>query len=172
MRKSVILGFALVIVLSFSLMIGMPVLAIAAPTATTGSAGSITISGAGLSGTVNDNGANTTVSFEYGTTTGYGNSVTATQSPVPAGTGPTTVTATIGSLSHGTTYHYRVDATNSAGTTNGNDMNFTTLGPSATTGTADSITTGGATLHGNVNANDAPTAVSFDYGLTSSYGPQ
>ena len=170
MRKSVILGFALVIVLSFSLMIGMPVLAIAAPTATTGSAGSITISGAGLSGTVNDNGANTTVSFEYGTTTGYGNSVTATQSPVPAGTGPTTVTATIGSLSHGTTYHYRVDATNSAGTTNGNDMNFTTLGPSATTGTADSITTGGATLHGNVNANDAPTAVSFDYGLTSSYG--
>ena len=115
MRKSVIFWFALVIVLSFSLMIGVPVMAIATPpTATTGAADSITLSGATLNGTVNANNASTTVTFEYGLTVGYGSSVPATQSPV-TGTTDTSVSAAITSLNPGTIYHYRVDAAYAGG---------------------------------------------------------
>ena len=131
MRKIIKFCFVFVLVLSFSMMIGMPVLAGAppsAPTATTVAATSITISGATLNGTVNANNASTTVTFEYGLTAGYGSGVTANQSPV-TGTTDTPVSAAITGLNHGTIYHYRVDATNSVGTTNGTDLTFTTLGP-------------------------------------------
>jgi hypothetical protein len=43
-----------------------------APAVTTAAANSITSSGATLSGTVNANNSDTTVTFEYGTTTSYG----------------------------------------------------------------------------------------------------
>ncbi|RPH32608.1 MAG: hypothetical protein EHM93_08365, partial [Bacteroidales bacterium] len=43
-----------------------------APTVTTDAAGSVTSTGATLNGTVNANNASTTVTFEYGLTTGYG----------------------------------------------------------------------------------------------------
>lgn len=42
--------------------------------------------------------------------------------------------------------------------------------PIATTEAATSVSSRAATLHGAVNANGANTAVSFDYGLTPSYG--
>ena len=96
-----------------------------APTTTTNSPTGLSSSSATLNGTVNPNGLSTTVTFQYGTTTSYGNQVTATQSPV-TGTNPVSISASITSLSPGTTYHYRVVATNSAGTTNGNDQMFTT----------------------------------------------
>jgi hypothetical protein len=78
-----------------------------------------------LNGVVNPNGLNTTVTFEFGTTTSYGNSVTATQSPV-SGTSDVAVSATVTGLSVATTYHFRVVASNSAGTNNGADQTFTT----------------------------------------------
>jgi hypothetical protein len=42
--------------------------------------------------------------------------------------------------------------------------------PTVTTGSATGITSSGATLGGTVNANDASTTVSFEYGLTTAYG--
>jgi hypothetical protein len=77
-----------------------------------------------LKGSVNANNASTAVTFEYGTTTAYGTSVTATGSPV-AGTSVTSVTCTP-TLLPNTTYHYRVVGTNAGGTTNGADQTFTT----------------------------------------------
>ena len=77
-----------------------------------------------LKGSVNANNASTAVTFEYGTTTAYGTSVTATGSPV-AGTSVTSVTCTP-TLLPNTTYHYRVVGTNLGGTTNGLDQTFTT----------------------------------------------
>jgi len=47
-----------------------------------------------LNGTVNANGDSTTVTFEYGLTTSYGNTVTAAQSPVTGAT-PTAVSKAI-----------------------------------------------------------------------------
>src|SRR3569623_1802084 len=98
-----------------------------APTATTSAASSISATGATLNGTVNDNGASTTVTFDYGTTTGYGTNVAGTTGgPVAAGSGSTAVSKTLAGLTCNTTYHYRVKGVNSAGTTNGSDASFTT----------------------------------------------
>lgn len=96
----------------------------AAPTAVTGSASSMTQTSATLNGTVNDNGAASTVTFEYGTTSSYG--TTAAGGSVAAGAGVTAVTAAISGLSCGTTYHFRVAGTNSTGSTYGSDATFTT----------------------------------------------
>ena len=83
-----------------------------APTAVTGTASGETAYEATLNGTVNANGASTTVTFEYGTDTGYGITYTADQSPV-SGSTDTAVSVTIYELSPNTTYHYRVVAQNS-----------------------------------------------------------
>lgn len=42
--------------------------------------------------------------------------------------------------------------------------------PTATTDAANSLTSSGATMNGTVNANSAPTSVTFEYGLTTAYG--
>jgi phosphodiesterase/alkaline phosphatase D-like protein len=143
----------------------------ATPAATTAAASSITTTGATLNGTVNANNASTAVTFEYGLTTSYGTTVTAIQSPV-TGTTATAVSYALPGLVPNTTYHFRVKGVNTAGTTNGTDLTFTTSAatPAATTVAASSITTTGATLNGTVNANNASTTVTFEYGLTTSYG--
>ena len=97
-----------------------------APTVTTGGASDVTQSGATVSGTVNPNGQSTTYHFEYGTTSGYG------QSTAPAGAGDGTAAvaapASLTGLDPGTTYHYRLVATNATGTSVGGDRTFTTSG--------------------------------------------
>ncbi len=71
----------------------------------------------------------TTYHFEYGTDTNYGTSV-----PIPDGTigaqygeSPVTVSEQLAGLAAGTTYHFRVSATNANGTDNGQDASFTTF---------------------------------------------
>jgi hypothetical protein len=101
--------------------------AVTSPAATTGSATSVSSSSATLNGTVNPNGASTGVVFNYGLSTGYGSTATASQSPLSAGTSAQAVSATVSGLTNGKTYHYRVAATNSAGTTYGSDRTFSTV---------------------------------------------
>jgi len=141
------------------------------PTATTIAATNITTVAAQLNGSVNANYLSSVVTFEWGTTTSYGTTVTAIQSPITGNTSMT-ISASISGLSIGTTYHYRVKAVNSLGTTYGSDMTFTTLGqvPTATTITATNKTLTSATLNGTVNPNYLTTNVTFEYGLTASYG--
>ncbi|WP_232727791.1 IPTL-CTERM sorting domain-containing protein [Acidovorax sp. 69] len=98
-----------------------------APTATTDTATSITTTSATLNGTVNDKGASTTVTFDYGLTNAYGSSAAATTGgTVGAGAGATAASVAISSLTCNTTYHFRVKGVNSEGTTNGSDATFTT----------------------------------------------
>ncbi len=141
------------------------------PSATTNAANNIDETSATLNGTINANNASTTVTFEYGHTTAYGETITADQSPVN-GTSGTPVSKEITGLVPNATYHYRVVGVNSAGTTNGSDMTFTTstVVPTVTTEAASSISSNAATLNGTVNANNASTTVTFEYGLTSAYG--
>ena len=96
------------------------------PTAVTETATGVTAVSATLAGTVNPNGESTTVLFEWGTDTGYGNETAAVQGSL-TGTTAQSVTADLTGLASGQTYHYRVSATNSAGTVDGADMTFTTL---------------------------------------------
>jgi LPXTG-site transpeptidase (sortase) family protein len=144
---------------------------LAAPTVTTNAATLVTMTGATLNGTVNANNSSTTVTFEYGLTNAYGTTVTATQSPV-TGTSNTAVSFVLTGLTTNTTYHYRVVGVNTGGTTNGGDQTFTTnaTGPTVVTDAATGMTSIGATLNGTVNANNASTAVTFEYGLTNAYG--
>jgi hypothetical protein len=112
-------------------------LAAGAPTAVTGGATSVAATTATLDGTVSPNGNDTTYSFQYGTTTAYGTQ-TPTQGPI-RGNGDKSVSADVTGLSPSTTYHYRVVATNTAGTVNGADLAFTTTAPGTPTGTAISL---------------------------------
>ncbi|MBS4095369.1 MAG: hypothetical protein KGZ83_00855, partial [Sulfuricella sp.] len=142
-----------------------------APTVTTGSATTLTDSGATLGGTVNDNNADTTVTFDYGTTTGYGSNVAATTGgTVVGGSGSTAVSVTLAGLSCATTYHFRVKGQNSGGTSNGNDQTFATstctavpTTPSGTTtlptGGGSASPSGGQTLIVTENGKDGTTIV-------------
>ena len=94
------------------------------PTVATQAATNITTVTATLNGFVNANYLSTVVTFEYGTTTSYGSTVTATQSPVTGNTN-ITVSINITGLTAGNTYHFRVKAVNSLGTTDGSDLTFT-----------------------------------------------
>ncbi len=95
------------------------------PTAVTDPASGVGQSGATLNGTVNPQGKSTGYHFEYGTTTAYGSSTTS--GAAGSGTANVDVSAALAGLSHGTTYHFRLVATNSAGTSFGADRTFTTL---------------------------------------------
>ncbi len=97
-----------------------------APTATTGAASAVTVSGATLNGTVSSNGAITTVTFEYGPTTAYGTTASATPGSLAANSSNSPVSVALTGLNCGTTYHFRVAAVNSAGTSYGADQGVTT----------------------------------------------
>jgi hypothetical protein len=84
------------------------------PTVNTTAATNVTATGAQLNGTVNPNGLNTTYHFDYGTSTSYGTSTTSTSAG--SGSSGVNVNTTISGLTAGTQYHYRLVATNSAGT--------------------------------------------------------
>jgi hypothetical protein len=100
------------------------------PTVTTNAASGVGQMGATLKGTVNPNGTDTSVTFEYGATTGYG-STTAPQA-IGAGTSPVAVNQAVSNLACGMPYHFRVVATTAFATTPGLDQTFTTTACSAT----------------------------------------
>jgi len=97
-----------------------------APTVETRTATNVTATSATLNATVNPNGLGTSAHFEWGTSTTYGNK-TPVQS-IPAGTSDVPALANLTGLSPNTTYHFRVVATNSAGTTTGSGASFKTAG--------------------------------------------
>jgi len=94
-----------------------------APIVTTNPATKVASVFATLNGAVNPNSLSTTVKFQYDTTTSYGSEVPATPSPL-TGSNAVSVSAAVTGISPNTMYHYRVVATNSAGTTNGADQTF------------------------------------------------
>jgi hypothetical protein len=93
----------------------------------TGAASSVTSAQATLNATVNPNAAEVTeCKFEYGTTTSYGQSAPCMPSP-GSGTSPVAVSASVTGLSPNTTYHFRISATSSGGTSKGSDQTFNAL---------------------------------------------
>jgi virginiamycin B lyase len=140
------------------------------PAAVTDPATLIHASDATLAGTVTPRSQATTYSFDWGLTNGYGSSTATTSAGSGASAQP--VTALISSLVPATTYHFRVVATNAAGTTLGADRSFTTLAaaPVATTATASLVGETSATLNADVTPNGATTTYHFEFGLTAGYG--
>jgi FG-GAP repeat len=97
------------------------------PEVITEGSSAIAQSGATLSGTVNPNGAEVTkCAFEYGTSEALGSSAACASAP-GNGTTAAAVSASLSGLQPETTYHYRVTATNLAGTSQGQEQTFKTL---------------------------------------------
>jgi hypothetical protein len=140
------------------------------PTVVTANALNIATQNATLAGTVNPNGLETKYFFEYGTTTNYG-SYTTTGS-AGAGTGAVAEYAPITGLTPGTTYYFRIVASNAIGETFGGPVAFTTQypAPSVTTESASEIQQTSAKLNGQVNPNGSDTRYYFEYGPTTGYG--
>ncbi len=101
-----------------------------APGVTTGEVSGVSASTAVVPGSVDARGAATTFSVEYGVSP-Y--SASAAGGPIGSATLPVGVSATLSGLAPSTTYHYRVVAANSEGTTAGEDRTLTTAAlPAAT----------------------------------------
>jgi hypothetical protein len=142
---------------------------LAAPTATTGPMSVVGPTSATATGTVNPNGRSTSWYFEYGTSTSYGKKTSSRSAG--SRTGNVHVSATLTGLAPATTYHYRLVATSSDGTTRGRDGIFTTpVPPVAVTGSATGVTVTSATLGGSVDPNGRATSWYFEYGTSTSYG--
>lgn len=128
-----------------------------------------------VGGTVNPNSLDVTdCHFEYGTTTSYGSNAPCSALPGSGGS-PVGVSAGLTGLSPSTTYHVRLVATNSAGTTQSSDATFTTQtppppAPVVTTGSATGVGQTGATIGGTVNAGGVSTTCAVQYGTTTAYG--
>lgn len=103
------------------------------PAVVTGAADGITQSSATLNATVDPNGgAIEDCHFEYGPTPSYGASVACAAAP-SSGDTPVAVSVTVTGLATGTTYYYRLAATNAAGTGYGAALTLATppLSPSS-----------------------------------------
>jgi hypothetical protein len=97
------------------------------PTAVTGATSLVTPGSASVSATVNPNGQPVSeCSFQYGATEAYGASVPCSASP-GSGESPVAVSASLTGLAADSTYHYRIVATNLAGTSYGSDQTLKTL---------------------------------------------
>jgi len=108
-----------------------------------------------LNGSLIPIGNSTTAHFEYGTTTTYGNSTTSGI----LGTTSQAFGFSLSGLSPNTTYHYRLDASNSVGSVAGNDVLFTTSPLAAASKTAFVFGTGGIGLRLRASASLSATVL-------------
>ncbi|MGA2455653.1 MAG: IPT/TIG domain-containing protein [Solirubrobacteraceae bacterium] len=96
------------------------------PTVTTLEAAGLHLTSAELRGTVNPESSTTACHFEWGTSASYGNEVPCLGKSQGAGHNPSPVAVAITGLEPGTTYHFRLVASNGFGTTYGEDRSFST----------------------------------------------
>ncbi len=121
----------------------------------------------------------TTYWFQYGTSTSYDHATPVLEAGATVGPTPLETTI-IGEdpetespyLETETTYHYRVVAENSAGTSFGPDLTFTTEPAVAGVATTaySSLNQQGVTLNGRFTGNGEDTHYYFEYGPTTAYG--
>jgi hypothetical protein len=144
-----------------------------APEAITGAATEVQPYQATVHGEVNANQVQTTYGFEYGKT-GYTSSTA--EGDGGAGQGWSSTYATLRGLDPGSTYEYRIKATNALNTAYGAEGTFTTppAPPKVEAGGAVNIRveggTGKATFRGAVNPQGALTHYRIEWGSTESYG--
>jgi hypothetical protein len=134
-----------------------------------------------LEAIVNPEGNETTYRFEYVDETHYQASgyASATSTPI-ASTGPGTesylfedhqASASLTGLVPGTTYHYRIVATNAKGTATGTDQSFEAIPPMLVDGPwASEVGSTSVTLAARINPLGTSTEYRLEYGTSTSYG--
>ena len=121
------------------------------PITRTGAATTVGMTEATLTGSVDPNGHSTSWYFEYGTSTSYGTRTSSRSAG--SGRGFQSVSVTVSNLTPATIYHFRLVASNSAGTVNGSDGSLATPGPVLTLTAARAVVVFGqaTTLFGTVS---------------------
>jgi hypothetical protein len=122
-----------------------------------------------ISALINPEGGPTVYWIEYGPGSNYGTATLAGTS-IGEDTVDHLVEPELTGLNPGSTYHYRIVASNFGGITTSPDQSFNTpnvpiLGPISTA----SVTETSASVQGFVNPGFSPTSYRFEYGLTRSY---
>ncbi len=147
---------------------------VALPTVTTDSASAVGPTSATLNGTINPDGVELSeCKFEYGKTTGYGQTVACAQSPatIGSGTSDVPVSANLSGLDLGAEYHFRLVAKNTNGTVNGADEAFKLQSPPTIVGQwAGGVTFTEASLNAQINPEGFATTYKFEWGPTAAYG--
>jgi len=125
--------------------------------------------GATLTAFIDPNGQSTTYYFEYGTKSG---TYTNTTTPESAGSGMTqkTVSTTITGLMPGTTYYYRVIASNAGGKLTGAEFPYYSQHPGISYLAPEEVLSKEATLRAEVDTHGLSAKYYFEYGTTTSYG--
>jgi phosphodiesterase/alkaline phosphatase D-like protein len=109
-----------------------------------------------------------TYHFEYGETTAYGTELPLGGEALGSGSAPVAVSAALTELKVGATYHYRVVASNTAGTTTGADQTFMTVAPAPVDATYSSgVSDDQAALNARINPLGNDTHAYFQYGTQS-----
>jgi phosphodiesterase/alkaline phosphatase D-like protein len=158
---------------SVALVVAAVAVAASSPTVTTGTHSHVSDTSAVLHGAVNPNGKATTYFFQWGLTTEYG--VNSVAHSAGHGTKSVAVSTTASGLIPGTSYHYRLVATNGSGQAIGADRTFTTAGnppPSVATGPATQVGKNTVTVTGVISPNKQATTYYFQWGTSTSYGQQ
>jgi phosphodiesterase/alkaline phosphatase D-like protein len=157
--------------------VGQPRELVLLPGARTLGPGEVRESTGVIVGSVDPPGASTTYRFEYGSSTAYGTTVPTSEASAGSASGFHDVSVELSGLELGKTYHYRIMASTTGGTTYGEDETFTTtvtepypMAPTATTGPVTNVFSSGATLTGTVRPEGYGTTYSFEYGPTAYYG--
>ena len=148
-----------------------PLVHAAAPSAITLPAQNVSSDRATLKATVAANDLPTRANFQWGQTTNYELTVAASGFDLPYYWNAELNLQLI-PLQSGTTYHYRIVATNSAGVALGADTVFATAPtgpPTASGGVATNLTAFSAVLAGTVNPNSLATKVWFQWGTNTNY---
>lgn len=174
-RRTVVATASTACALAAVATVAAPAALAASPTANTRAADAVGQTAATLRGAIDPNGAATTYAFQWGSSPTYGQ-----QTPnrsAGGGTSGRAVSFRLRGLTPGTTYHYRIVASNADGTTVGSDRSFRTELPPATLpailGTAPfSPSANAVTLTALVNPGGAATTYRFQFGTTSTYGAE
>jgi hypothetical protein len=124
-----------------------------------------------ITATVNPNGIDTECYFEYGPTLAYGRQLPT--KVIQATLNDVVISDTVQNLGIDTTYHCRLVSTNSAGTTQSSDKEFSVANTPPTIVSETSVSVSGprsAVLTATVKANFRSTDCFFEYAQTTSYG--
>jgi hypothetical protein len=146
--------------------------AVHSPNVTTGAASNVTNTTATVAGTISADStaagdALTACEFEYGATTGYGQSAECVpgSASIPTDESDHAVSADLSGLTPGTEYHYRLRGANADGAVSGQDATFLTPSPPRVETTGSPIRTATtARLEGRVNPVGETATYWFEYG--------
>jgi len=144
---------------------------VALPTVTTASAVGVRTTSAVLTGTVIASNLLTTTSFTYGLQPDLSGATTTIEATKVSGNAPTAFEVAAIDLVPGTTYYFRANATNLAGTVSGAIASFTTLGglPIVTSGAASSVASDSVVVTGTFGANSASTQAFFQLSTVADF---